>query len=166
MENRGADKLRSLLKRFEIQAPPTFRGEVMREIEAMADDEVYAGARLKAMLKKNAGHSPSTEFTYQVLNQVRGQSRAAYPPIIPKRTWALIVTFLVICVAVALVKDPLGGNTSVLRYLSVGDYLGNLTLRFVEPLFYSAVIIVSAGLLLVLDHFINKRLRSRPAAED
>jgi hypothetical protein len=161
MENKGADKLRSLLKRFEIQAPPTFTEEVMGDIEAMAEEKVYVPARLKGILKKNVERSPSAGFTYQVLNQVRGQSRAPYPPIIPKRTWAMIVAFLVTCVTVALVKDPLEGNTSVLRYLPVGEYLSNLTLRFVEPLFYLAVVIVSAGSLLVLDHFLSKRRRSR-----
>jgi hypothetical protein len=162
MENRGDNKLRSLLKKFEIQAPPpTFTEEVVREIKAMADEKVYASARLKTMLQKNVGRLPSTEFTYKVLNKVREQSHAHYPPIISKRTWGLIVAFMVICIIVALVKEPLGNTTSVLRYLPVGEYLSRLTVHFVEPLFYSAVIVVSAGLLLVLDYFISKRLRSR-----
>ena len=165
MENRGDDKLRSLLKRFELQTPPpTFTGEVLREIEAMADDKVYSSSRLKVMLQKNVGHLPSNEFTYKVLNKVREQSHAPYPPIIPKKAWGLIAAFIVICIMVALVKEPLGDTTSVLRYLPVGDYLSRLTVHLVEPLFYAAVIIVSAGLLLLLDHFINKRLRSRRAS--
>ncbi|HMG91554.1 MAG TPA: hypothetical protein VK589_15965 [Chryseolinea sp.] len=162
MENGGHNKLRSLLKKFEIRTPPpTFTGEVVREIEAMADDKVYASARMKGMLQKNVAHSPSAGFTYKVLNHVREQSHAPYPPIIGKKTWGAIVAFIVVCVMVALMKEPLDANNSVLRYLPVGEFLSSLTRQFAEPLLYSAVVILSAGLLLGLDYLIGKGRRSR-----
>lgn len=163
MKNRGDDKLRSLLKRFELRTPPqTFTGEVLREIEAMADDEVYANSSLKSVLQKNVSPVPSNEFTYRVLNKIREHPTASYQPIISKKTWALIVAFLVICVIVALGKENAGGTgTGQHYYILVGAYLSNLTLRFVEPLFYSGVIVLSAGLLLSLDYLIGKKLRSR-----
>jgi len=161
MANRGDDKLRSLLKKFEMQTPPpSFTNEVVREIEAMADERVYASARLKIMLQKNVTQLPSNEFTYKVLNNVREQSRIPYPPIIGRKTWALIAVFLVACVMVALTMEPLDDTHSVLNFLPLGKYVSNLTLHFVEPLFYSSVILVSVGSLLLLDHVISKR-RSR-----
>jgi hypothetical protein len=163
MESRGDDKLRSLLRRFQLQTPPpTFTGEVLREIEAMADDKVYANASVKAVLQKNVSAVPSNEFTYKVLNKIREQPTALYQPIISKKTWALILVFVVICLIVALGKESVGSTgTEQHYYILVGAYLSNLTLRFIEPLFYSGVIILSAGLLLSLDYFITKKVRSR-----
>ena len=163
MESRGDDKLRSLLRKVQLQTPPpTFTGEVLREIKAMADDKVYANASLKTVLQKNVSAVPSHEFTYKVLNRVREQPSAPYPPIISKKTWALIVVFMFICLIVALSKGSSGSTgTEQHYYILVGAYLSNLTLRFVEPLFYSGVIILSAGLLLSLDYLIGKKVRSR-----
>ena len=163
MENRGDDRLRSVLRRFQLQMPPpTFTGEVVREIGAMADDKVLAEASLKAALQKNVTPVPSNEFTYKVLNKIRKQPTASYPPIISKETWALIVGFIVISLIVALGKESAGvTGTGQHYYILLGAYLSDLTLRFVEPLFYSGVIILSAGLLLSLDYFIGKKLRSR-----
>jgi hypothetical protein len=163
MESRGDDKLRSLLRRFQLQTPPpTFTGEVLKEIEAMADDKVYANASLKAVLQKNVSAQPSHEFTYKVLNKVREQPTASYQPIISKKAWALIVVFIFICLIVALSKGSAGSSgTGQHYYILVGAYLSNLTLRLIEPLFYSGVIILSAGLLLSLDYFIAKKVRSR-----
>jgi hypothetical protein len=161
MESRGDDKLRSLLKRVQLQTPPPlFTGEVLREIEAMADDKVYTNAGIKAVLQENVSAAPSNEFTYKVLNKIREQRTASYPPIISKKTWAIIVVFIVICLVVG--KEGAGGaGTEQHYYILVGAYLRNLTLRFIEPLSYSGVIILSAGLLLSLDYFIGKKLRSR-----
>ena len=163
MDSKGDDKLRSLLRRFQLQTPPpTFTGEVIREIETMAKGKVYANASLKAVLQKNVSVVPSNEFTYKVLNKVRQQPTALYQPIIGKKTWALIVVFIVVCLIVALGKESaVGTGTEQPYYILVGAYLSNLTLRFVEPLFYSGVIILSAGLLLSLDYFIGKKLRSK-----
>ena len=163
MESRGDDKLRSLLRRFQLQMPPpTFTGEVLKEIEVMADDKVNANASLKAVLQKNVPALPSNEFTYKVLNKIREQPMSLYQPIISKKTWALILVFVVICLIVALGKESAGGTgTEQNYYILVGAYLSDLTLRFIEPLFYSGVIILSAGLLLSLDYFIAKKVRSR-----
>lgn len=164
MENRGDDKLRSLLRRFQLQTPPpTFTGEVLKEIEVTADDKVYANSSLKAVLRKNVSVVPSNEFTYKVLNKIREQPAALYQPIISKKAWAIIGVFIVICLIVALNKGSAGSTgTEQHYYILVGAYLSNLTLRFIEPLSYSGVIILSAGLLLSLDYFIGKKLRSRP----
>ena len=163
MESKGDDKLRSLLRRFQLQTPPpTFTVEVLRDIEAMDDNKAYANASLKAVLQKNVSVVPSNEFTYKVLNKIREQPTALYQPVISKKTWAFIVVFIVICLIVALGKESAGGaGTEQHYYILVGTYLSNLTLRFIEPLFYSGVIILSAGLLLSLDYFIGKKVRSR-----
>jgi len=163
MENRGDDRLRFVLRRFQPQTPPpTFTGEVLREIEAMDDDYVFADASLKTALQKNVTPVPSNEFTYKVLNKIREQPTASYPPIIGKKTWAFIVGFIVISLIVAFGKESDGVTGTEQHYfILVGAYLSDLTLRFVEPLFYSGVIILSAGLLLSLDYFIGKKLRSR-----
>jgi hypothetical protein len=165
METRGNNKLKSLLKSYEIKTPPpAFTDEVVREIEAMSDDKVYASGILKGMLQKNVVHSPSTEFTYKVLNKAREQSTASYPPIIGKRAWALIAAFVVVCVIVAFIKAPSVEANSLLPDLSLGEFLSKVTLTFVEPLFYSAVILASATLLLAMDYFITKWRRTRRSA--
>jgi hypothetical protein len=163
MANRGDDRLRSVVRRFQLQTPPpTFTGEVLREIEAMDDDKVFADGNLKAALQKNMTSVPSNEFTYKVLNKIREQPTASYPPIISKKTWAIIMGFIVISLIIALGKESAGvTGTGQHYYILVGAYLSDLTLRFVEPLFYFGVIILSAGSLLSLDYFIGKKLRSR-----
>lgn len=161
MGTRGDNILRSLLKSYEIKTPPpTFTDEVVREIEAMAGDQVYASASLKGALKKNVAQSPSTEFTYKVLNKIREQPHASYPPIIGKKVWAFIITFLIACVISAFTIEPPDDAGSLLNYLPVGEFVGKLTLHFGEPLFYSAIIIVSATLLLALDYVIKGRSRT------
>ena len=162
MGTRGDNKLKSLLKSYEIHTPPpTFTNEVVREIEAMAEDKVYASAEMKSMLQRNVVSTPSTEFTYKILNKVREQPSTSYPPIISKKAWALIFAFLVVCVTFAFIGEPLGNTTSVLHHLPVGEFLSKLTLSFGEPLFYSVIVIVSSALLLALEYFISKRWRSR-----
>lgn len=160
MGNRG-DKLRLLLKRFELRTPPQeFTDEVMKEIKTMSHDEVYADAGLKSLLKTNVSVEVPAGFTYKVLNKVREQPRVPYPPIIPKKVWGLIVVFVIVCLIVAIITERTGSpSTEPYFYISVAEYMSNLTIRFIEPLFYLGLIFLSGTLLLVIDNFFRKKLR-------
>ena len=160
MGNRG-NRLRSLLRKFELQSPPDdFTEEVIGEIDTMAGDKVYTNNRLKAILSKNLTAVPSAGFTYSVLNQVRHQGHANYPPIIGKKVWASIITFVVVCVIVSLSVKEEGGQVSQLFIIPLGDYVSTLTTNLMEPLFYLGLIVLSVSLLLLIDHFFRRILRS------
>ena len=157
------DRLRSLLLKFELQSPPDdFTEEVIREIDAMASDKVFTNQKLKAVLSKNLTTAPSTAFTYSVLNRVRhqGQSQDHYPPIISKKAWASIITFVMVCLMVSLNVNGDGGQVTELFLSPLGNYLSTLTANFLEPLFYLGMIVLSVGLLLLIDYFFRNILRS------
>ena len=162
MGNR-ADRLRSLLRKVELQSPPDdFTEEVIREIDAMARDKVYTNQKLKAVLSKNLTAAPSTGFTYSVLNQVRhqGQSQDHYPPIISKKAWASIIAFVMVCLIVSLGVNGEDGQVTELFLTPLGNYLSTLTANLLEPLFYLGMITLSIGLLLLIDYFFRNVLRS------
>lgn len=156
-------KLRSLLRKFELPSPPDdFTEEVIKEIDAMAGEEVYVNQRLKVVLTKNLIAEPSVGFTYSLLKQVspQGQSQDHYPPIISKTAWASIVVFVVVCLIVSLSLNEGGGQVKELFVTPVGNYISALTTNLLEPLFYLGVITLSVALLLLIDHFFKKNLRS------
>ena len=157
------DRLRSLLRKFELQSPPDeFTEEVIREIDAMAGDKVYSNQKLKGVLRNNLTVTPSTGFTYRVLNQVRhhGRSQDHYLPIISKKAWASIITFVMVCLIVSLSVNGEGGQVTELLLSPLGNYLSTLTLELLEPLFYLGVITLSVGLLLLIDYFFRNIQRS------
>ncbi len=157
------DRLRSLLRKFKLQSPPDdFTEEVIREIDAMAGDKVYTNQKLKAVLSRNLTTSPSTGFTYGVLNKVRnqGQSQDHYPPIISKKAWASIIAFVTVCLIVSLSVNGEGGQVTELFLTPLGNYLSALTSKLLEPLFFLGVITLSVALLLLIDYFFRKIQRS------
>ena len=164
MANKQNDKLRLLLRRFEMQKPPPeFTGEVMKEIESMADDKVYADTRLVELLQKGKSAEPSPTFTYKVLNKVREQPRNSYPPIISKRVWISIVAFVVFCLIVSITNEPARNLATDHFFLPpLADYLGNLVGKFIEQQFILAVIFFSITPLLAIDYYFRKKLRRSP----
>ena len=157
------DRLRSLLRKFELQSPPDdFTEEVMRDIDAMAGDKVYTNQKLKAVLSKNLTATPSTGFTYSVLNRVRhqGHSQDHYPPIISKKAWASIVAFVTVCIITSLGVNGEGGQVTELFLTPIGNYLSTFTANLLEPLFYLGMIVLSVGLLLLIDYFFRNIPRS------
>lgn len=155
------NRLRSLLRKFELQSPSDdFTEEVIKEINAMAGDTVYTNKRLKATLSKNVTAMPSTGFTYSVLNQVSHQSHANFPPVISKKVWASVIAFVVFCLIVSLSVKEEGRQVSELFLIPLGNYVTTLTSNLREPLFYLGVIVLSVSLLLLIDYFFKKIMRS------
>ena len=160
MENR-ANKFRTFLKKYELQTPADdFTEEVMKEISMHVDDKVYTTSRLKAVLSRNLKVEPSTGFTYTVLNKVKNQSNANYPPIISRKAWALIIAFLVICLILSVDVNGNSGQITELFLIPLGKYISTFTSSLLEPLFYGGIIILSAGLLLLIDYWFKKIVRS------
>jgi len=160
MENRS-DKLRALLKKYEMQrTADNFTEEVMKEIIANVDDKVYTTSRLKAALSRNLTDEPSTGFTYTVLNKIKNQRNANYPPIISRKAWALIIAFLVICLILSVDVNGNSGQVTELFLIPLGNYISTFTSNLLEPLFYVGIITLSAGLLLLIDYWFKKILRS------
>jgi hypothetical protein len=128
----------------------------------MADDKVYTNQKLRALLNKNLTAGPSARFTYSVLNQVRpqGQSQDYYPPIISKKAWASIIAFVVVCLIVSLGLNGGGGQVTNMFVTPVGNYLSSLTTNLLEPIFYLGVITLSVSLLLLIDYFFKRIIRS------
>ena len=161
MAKRQNDKLRLLLRRFEMQKPPAnFTHEVMKEIESMADDKVYADTRLVELLQKGANAEPSAGFTFKVINKVREQPMGSPPPIISKKVWISIAAFVVFCLIVSISNEP-AGNPATNQYFlpPLAAYLGNLAGKFIEQQFYLVVIFFSVLPLLAIDYYFRKKLR-------
>lgn len=164
MADKRNDKLKLLLRRFQLQTPPDgFTEEVMKEIEFIADDKVYADSRLVELLQKNVSAEPSAGFTFKVINKVAQQSQGSYPPIISKKVWIAIVVFVSLCLMVSVINEPAGSSpTDGYFSIPLADYLGNLTAKFIDQLFYLVVILCSVTLLLTLDHYFRRKLRRTP----
>ena len=162
MAHRRDETLKSLLKKAGLPKPTAeFTGEVMREIEAMAGDEVYTSPTLKAALQRNAPVMPAADFTYKVLNRSRHQLPAPlYPPIIGKKIWAAVGVFVLAYVIAAIAMGGGSGAHTDLPYAtSIATYIRSLTINFRESLSYLGLIIFTACLLLSLDYFFKKRSR-------
>ena len=163
MKNRG-DKFRALLKKYDFQSlPDDFTEEVIQEINANAD-YVSADSRLKSVLGKNLAAEPSTGFTYSVLNKVKDDGPVKYPPIINNKAWALITVFIVVCIILSGDMNDSRGPMNELLLLPLGNYLSTFTAKLLEPLFYVGVIVLSGGLLLLIDYLLKKVLRSNTSA--
>jgi hypothetical protein len=158
MGNKKRDRFRLLLRKYKLQSPPDeFTSEVIREIESMAGHEVYADETFLSVLKGNAPATPSSSFTYRVLNKTRKQTTVSVPPVITKKGWALIVGFVGICLIAAILMERSELQSSTTRYsIPVAEYLSNLTITIIEPLFYLAITIASACTLLWIDYVLTR----------
>jgi hypothetical protein len=162
MAHRRDETLRSLLKKTELpQTPAQFTSEVMREIEAMAHDEVYTDSTLKSALQRNSPVMPAADFTYKVLNRTRHPLPApVYPPVIGKKIWIAVGLFVLtyIIAAIAMGRGT-SGHTDLPYTIPITSYVRNFTVTFSEPLSYLGLILFTACLLLGLDYFFKKRSR-------
>ena len=163
MANKVDNKLRSLLRKYEFPTlPEDFTVEVIKEVEGITEEKVFASPKLKAALQKNVLAEPSNEFTYKVLNRVREPQPLDYPPVIGKKVWISIGIFAALCIIVAFFyesgTEPVNG---FYFYIPIADYLNKLTTGLIETLFYVGVIVLSSGLLLLFDHFFQRKLRSK-----
>lgn len=168
MKNRGGDKFRALMKNAGTQkAPAKFTTEVMEEIVALSKGEVHVQGELKRILQQTEVSSPSKDFTYNVVQQLRGQSpQIVHGPIISKTAWSIIVLFFAGCVIFALITA--GGDhpgESVLYVDVINDYSSKLFGQFRETLIHGGIIILSVCSLLLLDYFFNRKMRSGSTAK-
>ena len=161
MASKAENNLRSLLSKTELLAPPQhFAEEVMREIEAIAEDNVYADAKLMTMLREQGLRAPAKDFTYKVLKQLRQQpSHRIDQPIISKAAWAIIALFVVIYLIIALVTGVDSGTTTKQHdFISIGKYLSDVFSRFRETFLFLVVIACSTIVLLSADYFFKRKI--------
>ena len=153
-------KLKNVLSQMRQQEPsPDFTERVMREIEAMAADQVHADVDLSIMLKRSIMAAPSTRFTHSVLKKIREPQPALYKPVINARTWQLIATFLFVAIVV-VVSNQSSGERPAFFSNPVAEYLGELFVTFNESLLYLGITVVSGSGLLLLDSFLRRLLKT------
>lgn len=150
------DRLKGILKRIHgVKLSNDFTAEVMREIDSMAEEKVYADEKIKTLLKNSASPAPSNAFTYKVLNAIREKTPAEHKPIISKGVWAGIISFVTLCIVMALMSGNGDASPEQLHVMSLGNIFGSHT----EIISYLAIALTSGSLLLLLDYFLNKPAR-------
>lgn len=158
MKDKEIDRLRMLLRKVELNAPPNlFTDEVLREITCLEEERVPVDDRLRNVLRRGSLPEPPGNFAYQVQRGVTRPKHQATKPIIARGVWITVGVFLTTCVALALgYPSQDAGSGSFLYFAWLADVLIGWTSTFREPLLYFEAIVLSAGSLLGLEKIVRK----------
>lgn len=151
------DKLKEILKRMHhVKPSDDFTPEIMREVEAMAEHRDYANEKIKSLLQNSSQPAPSNAFTYSVLNAIRETPSRDSKPVISKGVWIGILSFVSLCIIVAMLSTKGDSSSENFYVMPVGDYLSNLFGRYREIILYAGITFASGSLLLLVDYRLNK----------
>lgn len=126
------------------------------------DDALGHLVREEGLLKTSSG------FTASVMHRVNEspqKAESAYKPLLSKGTWIIIllgVLILTVFSRFAVASDKVTDITFFDRFKPVINFVNGIHLSFniaSNTLMLATIIMVSMGLLLFLDHFLNKRFR-------
>jgi hypothetical protein len=126
------------------------------------DDDIRRLVREEGLLKT------SPDFTSRVMNLVNESPLKAentFKPLLSKGTWILIILgflFITVISRFAVPSDKVTEIAFFDRFKPALDFVNGIHFSFkIAPnsLMLATIIMASAGLLLLLDYFLNKRFR-------
>jgi hypothetical protein len=126
------------------------------------DDAIGRLIREEGLLKT------SSDFTARVMhlvNESPQKAESSYKPLLSKGTWIFIVLGVIILTVFsrfAVASDKATDITFFDRFKPVLDLVNGIHFSFkiaTNTLMLATIIMASAGLLLLLDYFLNKRFR-------
>ncbi len=159
-EDKKIDKL--IRESLKMEQPSIdFTNKIMNQIEAVDAKQEKA---LGSLLKKNTLQSPSLNFTARVMAEVEKASiKVADTPIISKKAWVFIITFVTsIFVYVLLTGEKntatsqaIDGTMKKVDNLLSDSLTFDLPAMLTSPLFGLSIFALSS--LLFLDYFMKNR---------
>ena len=155
-EDKNLDKF--IKQNIDIDKPSfDFSKEVMQHI---LTSDLNKEKALTNLLKKHTLENPNVDFTSNIISVINQYSKESnYTPVIGKKVWILIISFIVILMGYTISKLDVTQTYSTWldKYIPSFnvDISFNLPLILTSPLFPLSIFALSS--LLLLDYFIRNR---------
>lgn len=155
-EDKNLDKF--IKQNIDIDKPSfDFSKEVMQHI---LTSDLNKEKALTNLLKKHTLENPNVDFTSNIISVINQYSKESnYTPVIGKKVWILIISFIVILMGYTISKLDVTQTYSTWldKYIPSFnvDISFNLPLILTSPLFALSIFALSS--LLLLDYFIRNR---------
>ncbi len=155
-EDKNLDKF--IKQNIDIEKPSfDFSKEVMQHI---LTSDLNKEKALTNLLKKHTLENPNVDFTSNIISVINQYSKESnYTPVIGKKVWILIISFIVILMGYTISKLDVTQTYSTWldKYIPSFnvDISFNLPLILTSPLFALSIFALSS--LLLLDYFIRNR---------
>jgi hypothetical protein len=126
------------------------------------DDDIGRLVQEEGLLKTSPGF---TDRVMNLVNESPVKAESAFKPLLSKGTWMFIILALLILTVISRFAVPSEKTTDIAffeRFKPALDFANGIHFSIkIAPgsLMLATIIIASAGLLLLLDYFLNKRFR-------